>query len=91
LAPESDPLNIRSFRIGLRTSGIGFTVGLVLMLLDVLAGIQLPQPFRAGIPWLLIVTSGVGITLLVGALGMPKRTSDAAEDPATDPDSSPSS
>jgi hypothetical protein len=72
--PDPDLFNVRSFRFALRTAGIGFGLGLVLMLLDVLMGIQLPQPFRMGVPWLLIVSSGVGITLLVGALGMPTRT-----------------
>ena len=81
-----DPFNVRSFRLALRAAGIGFALGLVLMLLDVLAGVQLPQPFRAGIPWLLVVSSGVGITLLVGALGTPKRKAPADETMPTEPD-----
>ena len=81
---SSDPFNVRGFRLALRATGVGFTIGLVLLLLDVLAGIHLPQPFRAAIPWVLILSSGVGITLLVGALGTPKRTRPPTE--ATEPD-----
>ncbi|MEO0559572.1 MAG: hypothetical protein AAF170_15455 [Bacteroidota bacterium] len=77
---HTDPFDLRSFRLVLRASGVGFALGLVLLLLDVLAGVQLPQPFRAGVPWLLIGTSGVGITLLVGALGTPKRSSQASRE-----------
>lgn len=57
----------------LRASGLVFVIGLALMLLDALAGIRLPQPFRSALPWLLVTSSIVGITLLVGALGTYSR------------------
>ena len=59
-------------------------VGLALVLLDALAGVQLPQPFRSALPWLLVISSGVGITLLVGALGTPKREAKAPKAPSSD-------
>ncbi|GAB5534065.1 MAG: hypothetical protein Rubg2KO_03140 [Rubricoccaceae bacterium] len=72
---QTDPFNVRSFRLALRTTGIGFALGLALVLLDTLAGVPLPQPFRSALPWVLILSSAVGITLLVGSLGTPKRRS----------------
>lgn len=71
--PDSDVLARRGVRVLLRTSGYVFAFGLLLILLDALAGIQIPQPFRAALPWLLVASSVVGITLLVGALGRSSR------------------
>ena len=81
---ESDLFARRGFRILLRTCGLVFVVGLALVLLDALAGVQLPQPFRSALPWLLVISSGVGITLLVGALGTPKREAKAPKAPPSD-------
>ena len=60
-------------RLALRIAGIAFVVTLALVLLDVVAGVRLPGAIRPLLPWLLVLATGAGITLLVGALGMPKR------------------
>ena len=43
------------------------------MLLDAAFGVRLPAAVRPALPWLLVASTLVGIVLLVGALGMPKR------------------
>lgn len=60
-------------RLALRVAGIGFAVSLALVLLDVLADVRLPGGLRALLPWLLVGSTLACITLLVGAIGMPKR------------------
>jgi hypothetical protein len=60
-------------RLGLRLAGATFAVALALVLLDVLAGVRLPVAVRPALPWALVGSTLVGVTLLVGALGMPKR------------------
>ena len=83
-----DPFFFRGFRTALRTSGIGFAVAFGLALLDGTGVLRLPQPFRGAVPWVMILTATVGVTLLVGALGMPKREAspeDAAERETDDP------
>ncbi len=60
-------------RLALRVAGIAFVVSLALVLLDVLAGVRLPGAVRPILPWVLVLATLAGITLLVGALGMPKR------------------
>lgn len=78
--PDPDPFSVPGFRALLRASGLAFVVALALALLDAGAGVRLPQPFRAAIPWVLIVSATVGVTLLVGALGTPKRGSPPPDD-----------
>ena len=75
-----DPFLFRGFRAALRTSGIGFAVAFGLALLDGTGVLRLPQPFRSVIPWVMILAATVGITLLVGALGMPTRDASPPED-----------
>ena len=60
-------------RAALRLAGVSFVVALALVLLDVLAGIRLPEAVRPALPWVLVAATLASITLLVGALGMPKR------------------
>ena len=79
MMPESDLFALKGFRTLLRTCGAVFVIALVLALLDMLWGVQIPQPFRASIPWVLIVSSAVGTVILVGSLGMPKRPLPDAE------------
>ena len=60
-------------RLALRVAGVAFAVSLALVLLDVLAGIRFPGVLRPALPWVLVGATLASITLLVGALGMPKR------------------
>ena len=80
--PPADPPPRRSastatfgpgLRLALRLAGASFAVSLALVLLDVLAGLRLPAAVRPALPWVLVAATLAGITLLVGALGMPKR------------------
>lgn len=59
--------------LALRLSGWTLLATLVLAVLDAVLGVQLPQPFRAAIPWVLVGSLLVWLTLLSGALGMPKK------------------
>lgn len=61
-------------------SGAAFGVALVLVLLDVGADVRLPAPVRPALPWLLIGSAVVAITLLVGALGTPKKPGPDADE-----------
>ncbi len=83
-APPKRSLETADFgpglRLALRVSGIAFAAALALVLLDVLAGIRLPHGLRTALPWLLVLSTLACITLLVGALGMPRRP-----DPPADP------
>ena len=76
-APPKRSLETADFgpglRLALRVSGIAFVAALALVLLDVLAGVQLPHVLRSALPWLLVLATLACITLLVGALGMPRR------------------
>ena len=58
----------------LAASGLVFVITLGLVVLDVAAGIRLPGGFRPALPWLLVGSTLVGITLLVGAIGNPSRS-----------------
>lgn len=69
-------------------SGAVFGVVLLLVILDVAAGIQLPAGIRPVLPWLLVGTALVSITLLVGALGTPTRPGADAEEPDSTPEES---
>ena len=75
-------------RLALRVSGLVFAGALALVLLDVLADVQLPAGVRPALPWVLVAAAMAGITLLVGALGMPRRpdppgtAEETAEQPA---------
>jgi hypothetical protein len=60
-------------RLALRVSGIVFVTALALVFLDVLAGVRLPAAVRPALPWVLVAATMAGVTLLVGALGMPRR------------------
>ncbi len=60
-------------RLALRVAGVAFVASLALVFLDVLVGVRLPGAVRPFLPWALILATLAGITLLVGALGMPKR------------------
>lgn len=60
-------------RLALRTSGLAFVAALALVLLDVLAGVRLPPAVRPALPWVLVLATMAGITLIVGAIGMPRR------------------
>ena len=60
-------------RAALRVAGYTFAVSLALVLLDVLAGIRLPAAIRPALPWALVAATLAAVTLLVGALGMPRR------------------
>lgn len=72
-------------RLALRLAGIGFAVSMALVLLDVLAGVRLPGGLRALVPWLLVGSTLACITLLVGAIGMPKRPDPREKPPAGGP------
>ncbi len=60
-------------RAALRVAGVAFVAALALVLLDVLAGVRLPAAIRPALPWVLVAATLASITLLVGAIGMPKR------------------
>jgi hypothetical protein len=72
-------------RLALRVSGLAFVAALALVLLDVLANVRLPASVRPALPWVLTVATAAGITLLVGALGVPRRP----DPPDSDNDSEP--
>lgn len=81
-SPASEPAPRRSdetadfgprLRALLRASGAVFAVTLALVILDAAFGVRLPAAVRPALPWLLVASMGVGIVLLVGAIGMPKR------------------
>ena len=81
-SPPSDPPPRRSaataefgprLRLALHVAGVSFALSLSLVLLDVLAGLRLPAAVRPLLPYVLVVATLAGITLLVGALGMPRR------------------
>ena len=74
----------RLYRL-LVASGAVFGVTLVLVVLDAAAGVRLPQPVRPVLPAVLVLSLLVCITLLVGALGMPKRPGSDADDAAMRP------
>lgn len=60
-------------RLALRVAGVSFALSFGLVLLDVLTGLRLPAAVRPLLPWVLVAATLAGITLLVGALGMPRR------------------
>ena len=69
--------------LALRVSGWTLLAALVTAALDAGLGVQLPQPLRAAVPWVLVGSLLVWLTLLSGALGMPKKPvapTDAAPD-----------
>lgn len=68
----SPPLRTTLRRL-LGVSGATFGVVLGLVVLDIAAGVRLPEPVRPALPWLLAGSMLLGITLLVGALGAPPR------------------
>ena len=68
-------------RLALRLAGIAFVGSLALVLLDVAADVRLPAAVRPLLPWLLVAATLAGITLLVGALGMPKRPEEGPAEP----------
>ena len=84
-----DPFFFPGFRIALRASGIGFAIAFGLALLDGAGVLRLPQPFRGAVPWVMILTATVGITLLVGAIGMPKRDAAPPDDEMEGPSPQP--
>ena len=69
---EPPPLPL-ALRRALTWSGAVFAVALALVLLDVLAGLRLPGVLRPALPWVLVLSMAVAITVLAGALGTPKR------------------
>ncbi|HEX8385400.1 MAG TPA: hypothetical protein VF576_04395 [Rubricoccaceae bacterium] len=84
-SPSDEPAPRRSsrpadfgpgLRLGLRLAGATFAVALALVLLDVLAGVRLPPAVRPALPYVLVAATVVGTTLLVGALGTPRRPGD---------------
>lgn len=65
----------------MRLSGWTLLAALVVAVLDAGLGVRLPQPFRAAVPWVLVASLLVWLTLLSGTLGMPKKpTGPGAED-----------
>ena len=56
----------------MRLSGWTLLVTLALVGLDV-AGFRLPQPLRPALPWVLVGSLVVWLTLLSGTIGLPKR------------------
>ena len=58
-----------------------FGVALALVLLDVLAGVRLPGAVRPALPWVLVLSMAVAITVLAGALGTPKRPERGGDEP----------
>lgn len=66
--------------LALRLSGWTLLATLVVALLDAGLGVQLPQPARSAVPWLLVGSLLVWLTLLSGALGMPKKPSPPEND-----------
>ena len=72
MSDEPPPLPL-ALRRALTWSGVVFAVSLALVLLDVLAGVRLPGALRPALPWVLVLSMAVAITVLSGALGTPKR------------------
>ena len=62
----------------MRLSGWTLLATLVVVGLDV-AGLRLPQPLRGAVPWVLVGSLLVWLTLLSGALGLPKRPAPPGE------------
>lgn len=60
-------------RRGVKASAWIFLVSLVFAVVDALGWLILPHPFRIVIPMALVLSTLVGITLLVGMLGIPKK------------------
>ena len=61
--------------LALRVSGWTLLATLVVAMLDAGLGLRLPQPVRGAVPWVLVASLLVWLTLLSGALGLPKRPS----------------
>ena len=56
----------------MRASGWTLLATLVVVGLDVV-GLRLPQPLRGAVPYVLVVSLLVWLTLLSGTIGLPKR------------------
>lgn len=69
----------------MRVSGWTLLVMLGVVALDV-AGFRLPQPLRAAVPWVLVGSLVVWLTLLSGAIGLPKRPQPTPEAPGGSPE-----
>lgn len=74
-------MSLRLYRLLLAT-GLVFGLSLVLALLDGAGWLVLPQPFRLAIPIGLVLSAFLGIVLLSGAIGTPKRPGAENEDAA---------
>ena len=78
------PTPSRPLLHALTVSGAVFGVALVLVVLDVAAGVRLPGVLRPALPWVLVGSTAVAITLLAGSLGTPKRPGTDEEPPPQD-------
>lgn len=65
-------MTARFFRF-LVATGVVFVLSLALALLDALEWLVLPQPVRPLIPVVLVLSTLVGIVLLSGSIGIPKK------------------
>ena len=79
-------MSVRLYRL-LLASGALFALSLALAVLDGVGWLVLPQPFRLAIPIALVLSAFLGIVLLSGAIGIPKKpgTEESAAD-ASDAD-----
>lgn len=74
---QTPPVTPRIRRL-LTGSGVVFLTALILAVLDAVELFRLPQPLRSFIPWLLVGSALLGITLLVSLLGTPSRSGRSA-------------
>lgn len=71
----------RLYRL-LVATGLTFAFSLSLATLDGLGWLVLPQPYRLAIPTALVLSAFLGIVLLSGAIGIPKKPGENEEEPA---------
>ena len=70
---------VRLYRLLLATGAL-FVFSLALAVLDGLGWLVLPQPFRLAIPVALVLSAFLGIVLLSGTIGIPKKPGTDAPD-----------
>lgn len=74
-------MSLRLYRV-LLAAGLVFGLSLILALLDGAGWLVLPQPFRLAIPVGLVLSAFLGIVILSGVIGTPKRPGTENEDTA---------
>ncbi|MEL6616552.1 MAG: hypothetical protein AAFQ43_12490, partial [Bacteroidota bacterium] len=76
-------MSARFFR-SLVATGVVFILSLALAVLDALGWLVLPQTVRPAIPVVLVLSTLVGIVMLSGSIGIPKKPEEASgEDEST--------